>query len=182
MQSALDSTALMVSKDAQNLDPELIEPTAKKYFAGVFQQGQMATPAVTAKFDTPLPGSFTLKVTASSSLPAVFSQLIGKSSFEIEASAAAGADAVELHTGAYANAGSGAVTSELERLRSCAGLAAAAGLRVFAGHGLDYANVGPVSAIPKVEELNIGHAIVSRALLVGFEAAVRQMLERMARG
>jgi pyridoxine 5-phosphate synthase len=110
------------------------------------------------------------------------SLFIDPDSIEIEASAAAGADAVELHTGAYANAGSEAVAGELERLRSCAGLAAVGGVGVFAGHGLDYANVGPVSAIPEVEELNIGHAIVSRALLVGFEAAVRQMLESMARG
>jgi pyridoxine 5-phosphate synthase len=99
---------------------------------------------------------------------------------EIEASAGAEADAVELHTGAYANAGPSAAPVELERLRSCARLASAAGLRVFAGHGLDYANVGAVSAIPDVEELNVGHAIVSHALLVGFEPAVRQMLERMA--
>jgi pyridoxine 5-phosphate synthase len=101
---------------------------------------------------------------------------------EIEASAAARADAVELHTGAYANAASAAAGADLERLQSCARLASGAGLRVFAGHGLDYANVGPVAAIPEVEELNIGHAIVSRALLVGFERSVRQMLERMAAG
>ncbi len=101
---------------------------------------------------------------------------------EIEASAAAHAAAVELHTGAYANAGPAAARSELERLQSCARRAAGAGLRVFAGHGLNYANVGPVAAIPEVEELNIGHAIVSRAVLVGFERAVRQMLESMAAG
>jgi pyridoxine 5-phosphate synthase len=101
---------------------------------------------------------------------------------QIEASARVGAHAVELHTGTYANAAPTAAGSELERLESCAQIAAGARLRVFAGHGLNYANVGSVAGILEVEELNIGHAIVSRAVLVGFERAVREMLERMAAG
>lgn len=99
---------------------------------------------------------------------------------EIQASLAARADAVELHTGAYANAAAGAAQAELERLETCARLAAAAGLRVFAGHGLNYVNVGSVSRIAEVEELNIGHAVVSRSVFVGFERAVREMLRSMA--
>jgi pyridoxine 5-phosphate synthase len=99
---------------------------------------------------------------------------------EIEASASVGADAVELHTGRYANASRAAASSELDRLASCAEIAASAGLRVFAGHGLNYANVAAVVGIPQVTELNIGHSIVSRAIFVGFERAVREMLERVS--
>lgn len=98
---------------------------------------------------------------------------------EIEVAAGAGADAIELHTGKYANAGTRDAKDELERLRSCAGQASRAGLQVYAGHGLNYANVGSVARIPEVSELNIGHSIVSRAMFVGFAAAVREMLERM---
>jgi len=85
-----------------------------------------------------------------------------------------GADAVELHTGSYANAFP-AAESELERLASAARHAAAAGLAVHAGHGLNYVNVQAVARIPEVEELNIGHAIVSRAVFAGMERAVAEM-------
>jgi uncharacterized protein YegL len=87
MQSALDSTALMLSKDAQNLDPALIEPTAQSYFAANFKHQAMSSYNVTAKFTTPAPGSFALEVKASSTLQTVFAQLIGKSQFDISASA-----------------------------------------------------------------------------------------------
>lgn len=89
----------------------------------------------------------------------------------------AGADAIELHTGEYANAwrpGRGAPV-ELDRLRRGAALAHSLGLDVHAGHGLTYENVAPVAAIPEIEELNIGHSVVSRALFTGMEAAVREM-------
>jgi pyridoxine 5-phosphate synthase len=101
---------------------------------------------------------------------------------EIESALGSGAAAVELHTGAYANAEPSETGAELERLEHCAKVASAMGLRVFAGHGLNYDNVGAVSRIPQVEELNIGHSIVSRSLFVGFERAVREMLERMGAG
>lgn len=94
---------------------------------------------------------------------------------QIEAAAASGAPAVELHTGAYAEATGGARATELERLRTGARLAARLGLEVHAGHGLDYHNVQPVAAIAEIVELNIGHAIVARALLTGLAAAVRDM-------
>ena len=88
-----------------------------------------------------------------------------------------GADAVELHTGAYAHApGAGGA---LEALRDGARLAASLGLAVHAGHGLTTANVGPVAAIPEIEELNIGHHVVSRAIFVGLEAAVRGLRDAM---
>jgi pyridoxine 5-phosphate synthase len=94
---------------------------------------------------------------------------------QIEAAARAGAPVVELHTGAYAEAMGPAKATELERLRAGARLAARLGLEVHAGHGLDYHNVQPVAAIGEIVELNIGHAIMARAVFVGLPAAVRDM-------
>lgn len=102
---------------------------------------------------------------------------------QVEASARTGADMVELHTGQYAEARERrSQQAELARLIKTATLARELGLRVNAGHGLNYLNVGPVAAIPEVEELNIGHSIVARAALVGMERAVREMLAAMAGG
>jgi pyridoxine 5-phosphate synthase len=98
---------------------------------------------------------------------------------QIEAAARSGAPAVELHTGAYAQAAGGARAKELERLRAAARLAADRGLEVHAGHGLDYHNVQPVAAIREIVELNIGHAIVARAVFDGLAAAVRAMKDLM---
>ncbi len=102
---------------------------------------------------------------------------------QIEAAARAGAPVVELHTGAWANATDAGQASELERLHSCARLAAGFGLTVHAGHGLNYHNVQPVAAISQIVELNIGHALISHAVFVGLAAAVREMhaLMRAAR-
>jgi pyridoxine 5-phosphate synthase len=94
---------------------------------------------------------------------------------QIEAAARSGAPVVELHTGAYAEANGAARATELERLRAGARLAARLGLVVHAGHGLDYHNVQPVAAMAEIVELNIGHAIVARALFAGLAAAVRDM-------
>jgi pyridoxine 5-phosphate synthase len=99
---------------------------------------------------------------------------------QIEAAAETLAPAVELHTGAYANAAGAAQAVELERLREAARRAARLGLEVHAGHGLDYHNVQPVAAIPEVVELNIGHAIIARAVFTGIETAVREMKTLMA--
>jgi len=98
---------------------------------------------------------------------------------QVEAAKAVGATAVELHTGRYAEARGEAVREVLGALIRAARFAAGAGLRVSAGHGLTYANVESVAAIPEVEELNIGHSIVARAALVGMERAVREMLTRI---
>ena len=94
---------------------------------------------------------------------------------QIEAAAASGAPAIELHTGAYAEATGAARALELERLLESARRAARLGLEVHAGHGLDYHNVQPVAAIDEIVELNIGHAIVARAVFSGLAAAVRDM-------
>jgi pyridoxine 5-phosphate synthase len=95
----------------------------------------------------------------------------------IEAARELGADIVELHTGDYCNAARLRRPIELSRLARAAVKAASLELKVAAGHGLDYPNVEPVAAIPAVEELNIGHAIIARAVLVGLERAVRDMIE-----
>ena len=98
---------------------------------------------------------------------------------EIEASREVGAEVVELHTGEYCNASRARAGLELDRLREAAAIAADLGLDVAAGHGLHYNNVRPVAEIPEVEELNIGHSIIARAVFVGLENAVRQMREAM---
>ena len=91
-----------------------------------------------------------------------------------------GADAIELHTGEYANASGDERAAELDRLRRGAARARSEGLGVHAGHGLTYENVAPVAAISEIEEVSIGHSIVSRSVFVGMEAAVREM-ERILR-
>lgn len=99
---------------------------------------------------------------------------------QIEAAAQAGAPTVELHTGRYAEAAEGEEReAELERLRRAVTMAAELGLKVNAGHGLNYHNVQPVAAISRLRELNIGHAIVARSVFTGLEAAVREMKRLM---
>ncbi len=100
----------------------------------------------------------------------------------LEVSAELGAPFVELHTGSYANASGAERERELERLRTAAELGVKLGLRINAGHGLDYDNVRPVARLPRVEELNIGHAIVARALMVGVERAIQGMLSAIGQG
>jgi pyridoxine 5-phosphate synthase len=96
---------------------------------------------------------------------------------EIEAARNIRAPVVELHTGAYAEADDDATrAAELERLRIGTQHAHELGLIVNAGHGLTVDNVGPIAALPEIEELNIGHSIVARAVFVGIEEAVREML------
>jgi pyridoxine 5-phosphate synthase len=95
---------------------------------------------------------------------------------QVDAALEAGAPVVELHTGGYAEVrGSGKRRRALERIRAVAEYAAARGLLVNAGHGLNYDNVGPIAAIRRIGELNIGHAIVARAVFVGIAQAVREM-------
>ncbi len=108
----------------------------------------------------------------------VVSLFIEPDAREIDAAHAVGATVVELHTGAYANATTPAdIEHELDRIRLGSAHAAARGLHVNGGHGLTLENVGPVAAIDVMEELNIGHSIVGRAVFVGMEAATREMLD-----
>jgi pyridoxine 5-phosphate synthase len=97
----------------------------------------------------------------------------------VERSKALGAHAIELHTGRYANHPHD--PTALQALRDAAARGASLGLAVHAGHGLTVVNVAPVAAIPEIEELNIGHSIVSRAVFVGLEEAVREMRREMDR-
>ena len=98
---------------------------------------------------------------------------------QIEASAAIGADIVELHTGSYCERAlednAKGVAHELERLRQAAALAYDAGIEVHAGHGLTYNTVAPVARIPQVVELNIGHFLIGEAIFGGLHSAVRRM-------
>jgi pyridoxine 5-phosphate synthase len=87
---------------------------------------------------------------------------------------------IELHTGRYCEVSGAEQARELERLRSSAKLAASLGLEVHAGQGLNCDNVAPVAAIEEIVELNIGHAIVGRAIFIGFAAAVREMKAAMS--
>ena len=94
---------------------------------------------------------------------------------QIEAAKELGVEAVELHTGAYANATGAAAEAELARLTEAGALIDRLGMRLHAGHGLTYRNVRPIAAIPKMVELNIGHSIIARALMVGMRDAVAEM-------
>src|SRR5262245_10063152 len=99
---------------------------------------------------------------------------------QIDASAKYGANAIEFQTASYSEAkGEAAIARELEKLRAATARATALGLHVHMGHGLNYWNVQPIVRIAGVEELNIGHSIVSRAVLVGMERAVREMKQAM---
>ena len=110
------------------------------------------------------------------------SLFVNPHSADIRASKKLGADAVELHTGLYADAKTEALRrAELESLGLAAALAQELGLIVNAGHGLDYQNLGPVARIEGLHSLNIGFSIVSRALFVGMERAVREMKSEISR-
>jgi pyridoxine 5-phosphate synthase len=94
---------------------------------------------------------------------------------QIESAAAVGAPVIELHTGAYAESAGAAQAAQLKRLEDSMRLATSLGLTVHAGHGLNYENVQPVARLRDIVELNIGHAIIARALSVGLAVAVREM-------
>jgi pyridoxine 5-phosphate synthase len=108
------------------------------------------------------------------------SLFIDPTSEQVEAAHKLRADAIELQTASYSEAkGAAAIAHELEKLRTATAHAIALGLHVHMGHGLNYWNVQPIVRIAGVEELNIGHSIVSRAVLVGMERAVREMKQVM---
>ena len=100
---------------------------------------------------------------------------------QIKEAAKLGFDAVEIHTGEYANAGKTEVERTLRAIRDAAAQTAKHGLKVHAGHGLTYHNVRPIVEIREIEELNIGHSIISRAMFVGIEQAVREMAALLRR-
>lgn len=100
---------------------------------------------------------------------------VDPNSTQLDAAAKIGAPAVELHTGAYCEANGSARDDELRRLAAAAAHGASLGLEIHAGHGLTFETVSAVAAIPEICELNIGHFLVSEALFLGLEEAVRRM-------
>ena len=107
------------------------------------------------------------------------SLFIEPDALQIDAAIRLGAPVVELHTGRYAELEGEAQAVELRRLSDAAALAARNGIEVHAGHGLTYANVAPIAAIPQVRELNIGHFLIGEALFVGLATSVQQMRAAM---
>jgi pyridoxine 5-phosphate synthase len=105
----------------------------------------------------------------------VVSAFIDPEEKQVELARQLGFAAVEFHTGEYANARGEEVDRQLARLEHASGIVRAMKLRLHAGHGLNYRNVQPIARIPEMRELNIGHAIVSRAVFVGLREAVREM-------
>jgi pyridoxine 5-phosphate synthase len=104
---------------------------------------------------------------------------------QVKAAKKCGADCIEIHTGAYANAyefedQEAHWEIELDKVEKASQVAQKHGLAVNAGHGLNYQNVAPIASIPGMQELNIGHSIVSRSVLVGMDSAIRDMLKLMA--
>ena len=114
-------------------------------------------------------------------LGVVVSAFIDPDEKQIDLAAQQGFHAIELHTGSYADARTADVPRQLERLVRASARVRERGLRLHAGHGLNYRNVAPIAAIDGMMELNIGHAIVSRAVFVGIRAAVREMKDVIAR-
>jgi pyridoxine 5-phosphate synthase len=96
---------------------------------------------------------------------------------QVDASAEVKADAVELHTGAYANAKGQQVDDEIERIDLAAAAAHKAQLELHAGHGLTVRNLAPIAALPNLREVNIGHDIIARAIFIGLDNAVREILD-----
>jgi pyridoxine 5-phosphate synthase len=97
---------------------------------------------------------------------------------QVRAARQVGADAVEIHTGSYCEAfRSGKFPAELGKIRAAATYASSLGLKVFAGHGLDVRNIVPVLAVGEIEEFNIGHSIVARAIFLGLAAAVKEIAD-----
>jgi pyridoxine 5-phosphate synthase len=96
---------------------------------------------------------------------------------QIDASVECGAPVIELHTGSYAEYSGQEQLKELQRITEAAEYADSRGLVVNAGHGLDYSNVAEIAVIPQIRELNIGHAIIARAIFNGLDMAVKEMIE-----
>src|SRR5262245_7079106 len=100
---------------------------------------------------------------------------------QIETSKAVGANAVEIHTGTYCNAAGPEREKERDAVAAAALLAHGLGLEVHGGHGLNYENVALIASIPEIVELNIGHSIIARAVIVGIDQAVREMKQLLTK-
>jgi pyridoxine 5-phosphate synthase len=100
---------------------------------------------------------------------------------QVETARELGFDAIELHTGEYANASAATAQRQLARLIEAGRIATEHKLRLHAGHGLNYRNIGPIAEILEMAEVNIGHAIISRAVFIGLRQAVREMKQLLVR-
>ena len=109
----------------------------------------------------------------------IVSLFIDPDKVQVEAARASGAEYIEMHTGRFADTAGAEQLKELERLIRAAELAHSIGLKVNAGHGIDYVNIQGILKIPHLEELNIGHSIVARAVIAGMAVAVKEMLDLM---
>jgi pyridoxine 5-phosphate synthase len=107
------------------------------------------------------------------------SLFIEPSEEQVAAAVRLGAPVVEFHTGRYAHAEGEARATELKRIADCAALAVKNGIEPHAGHGLTFANVVPIAAVPQIAELNIGHFLIGEAIFTGLDASVRRMRELM---
>jgi pyridoxine 5-phosphate synthase len=106
---------------------------------------------------------------------------------QVEAAAALGAAAVELHTGRWCHAAGNPAANaeraaELARIRAAAARAQALGIECHAGHGLNYDNVGPIAAVPQIVELNIGHFLIGEAIFLGLDESIARMRAKMDEG
>ena len=157
--------ALEVRPDIVTLVPEKREELTTEGGLDVFSRVEVLKPFVGTLQDAGIPVSL----------------FIDPDDRQVSAAKKTGAAWVELHTGTYANAKQERHREEeLGKIVEAAKLAASLGLRVGAGHGLNYVNVQWIARIPEVEELNIGHSIISRAALTGIDAAVRDMIALVA--
>ena len=118
------------------------------------------------------------RIAALQAIGIIVSLFVDPARQQIEAASHVGADAIEIHTGCYCEAGDvDSRAIELEKIAEAIRVGQQCGLGVNAGHGLNYRNIAPIVALGGIEEYNIGHSIVSRAVLVGMERAVREMVE-----
>jgi pyridoxine 5-phosphate synthase len=152
---------------ARRLEPDVVTLVPEKRAEKTTEGGLDVTPALRGGID---------ELQAEGIEVSLF---IDPSPAAVRASAELGAKRIELHTGHYCETHGGEAAAELERLANATELGISLGLHVAAGHGLDYPNVAAVARIPGIEELNIGHSIVARAVFVGLDRAVRDMIALM---
>jgi len=163
--SEMQEIALALRPDSVTLVPERREEVTTEGGLDILRSGDRVGPVVKALRDGGI------KVAA----------FLNPDLAQIKEAGRLGFDAVEIHTGEYANATRVDVDRALRAIRDAAVAITKQGMRVHAGHGLTYHNVGPIVSLEEIEELNIGHSIISRAVFVGIERAVREMVGLLRR-
>ncbi len=156
----MERIALKVCPDQVTLVPERPQELTTEGGLDIVQHGDAVT-------------SFTRTMQAAGILVSIF---LDPEAAQVKKAKEVGADAIEINTGKYAEAKGRDAGPEFERIVEAAHRGADLGLEVLAGHGLNYTNVIRIAGVPEIVELNIGHSIVSRAVLVGMERAVRDMV------